>query len=168
MRVAIYLYCSPTALACRGSVAGMVLLLLLCCWATPGHGQAAGFISFAQDRIIVDEGPSLTPVAIPLSRVGGTTGAVVISITVSQCIKICCGARPGLPLASCCYHIANLLLSLRASSMERFTHMITVTKIGYNSNHSSIFMLFCTSCDAMNTSIVVCYCSVWVGPALQC
>jgi hypothetical protein len=63
-------------------------VLLLCCWlAAPGHAQDGGIISFTQERVIVDEGPSsslFTPVPIPLLRTGGTSGAVVVSINVSE------------------------------------------------------------------------------------
>lgn len=62
-----------------------LVLFLLCCLPTPGHAQNGGFVSFAQERVVVDEGSSLfTPVAIPLLRVGGTSGAVVVSISVSS------------------------------------------------------------------------------------
>ena len=61
-----------------------LLVLLLYCLPTPGDAQDGGFVSFAQDRVVADEGSSMfTPVAIPLLRVGGTSGAVVVSISVS-------------------------------------------------------------------------------------
>lgn len=61
------------------------LVLLLCFLPMHGHAQDGGFVSFAQERIVVDEGSSLfTPVSIPLLRVGGTTEAVVVSISVSR------------------------------------------------------------------------------------
>ena len=62
-------------------------MLVLCCVPIPGHAQV-GSVSFAQDRILVEEGTSaLTTVTIPLERVGGTAGAIVISIAVSPNIN---------------------------------------------------------------------------------
>lgn len=61
----------------------MVILLFLHL-ATPGYSQV-GFISFAQEQIIVEEGPALfTPAQIPLIRNGGTSGVIVVSISVSN------------------------------------------------------------------------------------
>ena len=61
------------------------LLVLVLFWVPISVYAQAGSVSFAQDRILVEEGPSsFTTVVIPLERVGGTAGAIVISITVSD------------------------------------------------------------------------------------
>lgn len=61
-----------------------LLVTALClCLPTPGVGQV-GTISFAQQQLVVDEGSTrFTTVQIPLVRDGGTSGAVVVTITVS-------------------------------------------------------------------------------------
>ena len=60
-----------------------LLVVVLCFLPVPGLGQI-GAISFAQERLIVDEGSTqFTAVQIPLVREGGTSGAVVVTITVS-------------------------------------------------------------------------------------
>ena len=58
-----------------------------------GTGDVNGFISFAQPRLIVDEGLStqtFTTVSIPLVREGGTSGNVFVTITVSYTIYLSC------------------------------------------------------------------------------
>ena len=69
-----------------GVVSGLVAccLAVLLCLPTLGAGQP-GTISFAQQQLVVDEGSAMfTPVQIPLDRVGGTTGAIVVSIEASR------------------------------------------------------------------------------------
>ena len=68
------------------------LLMMLCvsCLCIPVHSQP-GIISFAQERIVVNEGSALlTPVTIPLQRMGNTAGTVVISITVCVVWGVVC------------------------------------------------------------------------------
>lgn len=61
-----------------------LLVVVLCFLPAPGFGQI-GAISFELEQLIVDEGSSrFTTVQIPLVREGGSSGAVVVTITVSR------------------------------------------------------------------------------------
>lgn len=63
---------------------GYLVLVVLLCALTSGHAQTGGTISFAQEVLTTEEGTgTLTPIQIPLVRDGDTTGAVVVSLSVS-------------------------------------------------------------------------------------
>ena len=74
--------CMCAGLMCWST--GYLVLAVLLCVFTHGHAQTGGTISFAQEVLTAEEGTgTLTPIQIPLVRDGDTTGAVVVSLSVS-------------------------------------------------------------------------------------